>query len=1472
MDYNSSWSIWSVKEIEAQLPHLITKVESNLTVFQQGDREQYNRVAQSLRTIGILTEPRMQNRIRELLSSLGFALEFLGEKANEEGKLKECLSCFHAAHEMFRAGHLASPSNQMQKVLIKAIKVIIENEAKKVWRGMIDAVRLHDQLKQFAQSTWPTVPPHLELSINELLLNELEGVRQEGKDDRATHDEFIRNNIEIVIGLDIPASLEAVRTRWVELGVEIAPNITRMAKRGTQRPLALSELIQEQIWDKLEDVVSNGDIRLLGETLSAIEEPLKNNLRLHLKINTDYHEPSAELRSRKGPDRHFIEARELLMRKDPRALEKFKEIHYHRPTFAIVKEWYAYALSVFGRRTDVWTIVDLLKDAIASPFYRPDQNWTARWNLACALQQVHREQNALSTLLPILENEFYPTEVFESCLYLALKQHQMEQLPRLLDISLFYEAHLLAALYASRDWTHKNETDVTHHFQRISYILQDPNWTFPTPSEQLSKDALAKLTRDFIDRSLIAAGIKWFSQRLFYHRHYYQNWECAAKLRERSGDLEVAWKYYVRQWQYTQTQTKIDLRIKTKVLNNILNWAEANGFQQDGLRVLKQGWQHTSMSTQDVRLWEQRLNKTLPHSDTRLVEDPKPSGYVFTRKSERDTSSFSRELDLEPTSQQASTSIAIAEPERIIQQVASVFDSVHDLESLAKNIPKAEALLGAVHDKHSDMASDVDEPIRQILRLVAQYDQGVDEDQAQSLASQMKAYLEPLRRRVGDMPVELRPLAKACDRVVEANAVRTAAVPDLRITPPADLKLNIDPTAVGEQYVTRLFTRIHNPGLEAAHEVKVDFTSPSESITIMQADTVIPVLLPKEKQIIECDVEVRSSTEKSVDIQIFTEYKVAGVRRHVRAGGQLSMSPVGDIIPVAQRYITGAPVSVDRTDLFHGRSKEIEDLQAAFADGRLRRLYFVNGIRRVGKSTLMQHLGLHLSSDVLPLLLNLETILGGQQMTAWQLVRQLIRESLKQVQTRENISTVTLTPPGTEAFELDPPWTVFDDFLENLKHQTEHKNILLCFDEVQRLVERIADPSDPMDDGFLSWLRGKAQAQSDVLLICTGSEPYAFMRKRYEHTLWGNMEQYNVSFVSRSAMENIATLPVQQDGVTWLSEALDRLYDMTEGHPWITQLIAAKVIERLNDERRRVVGPGDVEWSARLIASDSRISDLWWNEKEGLITEIHRNIAFLILRHQSASRCGLHESELTDMCRKVGIYSVGKHLEDMRDLEILTFIDSEDQQRWRIRGAFLEQHLRELMYRSTHEAESQVYSSNPSQPLALMLDWENIFIRLTEWSRQKDTGDTRRRLDAEWLAEQLSTIAAKHGSPQEKWAAANWDGALFQGHQKILERAGYETIMSGDEKANASDHKLTEKIHKVLRDSLDIQAFIIGTGDGDFKQVINTLRQQGKYVVIWTTREALNNSYKYLMTGPNRIRVEWLEDLMFGEYESTVAE
>jgi len=1423
----------------------IFTLDSNLEIMPSEYRDKNRALIQSLSASPVSVDQIHDGSRKPELIPLAYALDTCGREAAKRGHPAEGLELLQAAHEIFRNSTNMRPSREMRQVVQNAVRIVFGLRKVHAVSGETDAGMIRDELQKFVISAWGSLPSQVIIEIDEMILDGFENSRRAQEDDASFHERFVRDNIEAILGLEIPRRLEKVRKHWEEIGEHIAPNATRMAALAVQRPQDLGRVLPSESWIAIRQAVEKGDVEALAVSLGECEALLEGNLRLRLDAKPEFRLPAAEVRFRGGPDRFFIEARDLLLTPDPRALRKFSNLHFSKNTNPVAKEWYAYALSVFGTATDIHEIIRLLEDALDSTYFRPDINWTTRWNLACALRRLpDRADEALDCLLPVLDNDAHTSEVFELCTLWALEQRRDEILTRILLRSPHYEAHLLAALYESEGAGKASEISPQDHFLRISRILRNPSHQFPEPKEHLTLDDLDRLTREFIETALVDAGIEWFRQRISHEqeRLLFKNWDCAARLNEEVSNFQASWRCRKQAWFLTQRNARVERRKKASIFKSLLNWGMRHGFDDEVLTLLRSGWRDADFSESEFRLWEQRLQGT-PSPIPFPPVDP-PAG---------------------PPSDETDV-LTPVEAEQAIQKFAGTFGGINRLEALSSKLGDADQLLRAVSLKHPAIPREALGALRSLLNLATKFLGKIPEEEAEPWLDQLKQNLTIVRNERTKLPYELAGLVQACERVVQNIAVRAKAIPEIGITPPSSFRSAYCRPNEGGSYVTRAFARLSNPGPEPMRDIQISFISKSPGVQLPAEPITIPPLGPEEKELIECPLEIHATVEDNFMLRIVVNYESGGFPRVNHATGSIPI--VSDRGDIPLRYITSGPISMDRPDLFHGREKELSFLSANFSGERMVKLFFVNGIRAVGKSTLMRHLGGNCGPGLLPLLLDVETALGSQGMSARQLVRQLCRLALREAQRVLANPALEIDLPDNQAFELDPPWVVFDTFLEALLLASGRKKLLLCFDELQRLVRRINDPEDPMDDGFLGWIRDKIQVASNTFVICTGSESFGIMRKRYEqHTVWRNMEPYDISFVDRVAMERIATIPVKGEDVSWLPEALDKLWDFTEGHPAITQILAEHAIGILNKEKRRIVAPQDIIRAADAVPTDSAAREVWWNERDGMITATHRQIAFIILQNQSASREGVSEERLAELAQKAGIRTLGRYLDEMRSLEVLTPLRIGEVDRWRIRGAFLEQHLTKILLRVLQESAEGRVAASVSDPLALMLDFENVKIGLTKLLNEMPAARSeslKPSLLAPELANRLLDAAARHGSPRQRWAVADWDKPFFRGDQKTFKAARYSTDIAGTDKSNSSDHVLREKIHFVLREHPEIGTFVIGTGDSDFHETIKTLQEKGKSVVLWATRDSINRVYGESLRGPDRIRIEWLEDIVFG--------
>src|SRR5262249_9436727 len=209
---------------------------------------------------------------------------------------------------------------------------------------------------------------------------------------------------------------------------------------------------------------------------------------------------------------------------------------YRRSANTIAKEWYAYALTLFGQATDIHDVIELLEAAIASDRFHEHRGWTARWNLACALRRLpSRAEEALNVLLPVLDVGAQRAGRSGPCFCWALERNRQDVLAALCLRAPHHEPPLLAALVDAETPGHDSAASrFRDHFRRVTRILREPDRVFPDPRERLLFEELDQLTREFIEASLLAAGVEWFRQRVAAgpEAGVFKNWECAATLNE----------------------------------------------------------------------------------------------------------------------------------------------------------------------------------------------------------------------------------------------------------------------------------------------------------------------------------------------------------------------------------------------------------------------------------------------------------------------------------------------------------------------------------------------------------------------------------------------------------------------------------------------------------------------------------------------------------------------------------------------------------------------------------------------------------------------------------------------------------------------------------------------------------------------------------------------------------------------------
>ncbi|MCP4655858.1 MAG: tetratricopeptide repeat protein [bacterium] len=279
-------------------------------------------------------------------------------------------------------------------------------------------------------------------------------------------------------------------------------------------------------------------------------------------------------------------------------------------------------------------------------------------------------------------------------------------------------------------------------------------------------------------------------------------------------------------------------------------------------------------------------------------------------------------------------------------------------------------------------------------------------------------------------------------------------------------------------------------------------------------------------------------------------------------------------------YVAGNPVG--GSDAFVGRSDVLREVLRVLRRPKDNALVLY-GQRRIGKTSILEHLAAWLPREgpYRPVYFDL------QDKAAWPLGRVL--ESLA-----ETIAGSLDQGPPQLSSEVPTSFreTWLPDVLASLPNGS---SLVLLFDEFDVL----AEPSSEQAAGaFFPYLRG-------LLSTDPGKLQFIFVIGRnvddldtIAHSLFKGTGALRVSLLSRTDTATLVRLSEANGTLHWREEAVERVWQVTNGHPFLTQQLCAHVWERAYDEdpaKTPTVGAAKIDAVIEevLDASQNTFEWLW---------------------------------------------------------------------------------------------------------------------------------------------------------------------------------------------------------------------------------------------------------------------------------------
>ena len=278
--------------------------------------------------------------------------------------------------------------------------------------------------------------------------------------------------------------------------------------------------------------------------------------------------------------------------------------------------------------------------------------------------------------------------------------------------------------------------------------------------------------------------------------------------------------------------------------------------------------------------------------------------------------------------------------------------------------------------------------------------------------------------------------------------------------------------------------------------------------------------------------------------------------------------------PVRNPHIIGDPVTGNS---FVGREDILRQLEELWITGNQLQSVVLFGHRRMGKSSILVNVANCTGAEIKVIYVNLQR-LGA--------VSQGVAEVL--ITISDEIATAfKIASPDDDAF-LKLPQRTFERYLKQVIADMPYRGLIIALDEFETIEELIQQGQ--IDPGCMGFLRGLVQMSPKIAFAFAGLHTLQEMTADYFQPFFASVIPIRVSFLNAGATKTILANPssiTEENQNTFLNsnhqtspnneleeeflldytgEALDLIYSLTSGQPYLVQLIGFQLVRNYNDQ------------------------------------------------------------------------------------------------------------------------------------------------------------------------------------------------------------------------------------------------------------------------------------------------------------------
>ncbi|MCG8458464.1 MAG: ATP-binding protein, partial [Holophagales bacterium] len=505
--------------------------------------------------------------------------------------------------------------------------------------------------------------------------------------------------------------------------------------------------------------------------------------------------------------------------------------------------------------------------------------------------------------------------------------------------------------------------------------------------------------------------------------------------------------------------------------------------------------------------------------------------------------------------------------------VSALVGEFQDLESVRSELPVNLWI-------HQELAAPLDsvlETIEEIGRLPSAEDRALYLGQALSLTLSAHEQLAA-RRAAPSIPLEI------CHLVLESlRQLLATALQDIQQR--AELKAVLRSKVVTTRREAVVVLELENVGQGHARNVAVEL-QPGEQFHCLRNRREVRSLLRRQAARLEFLVEPRVSDRVRLGFVItYDDLERQGHRREF--ADVVEFRQVGanrTFVPLRPNpYVVGRPLLA--SDVFLGREDVFARLEASLRGAHQDNVVVLRGARRMGKTSILRRMHVHLGDGYAPVLIDLQGMIGSGESAFFRELAATVCDELEEL-------GVEAPEPAAEIFERDPGSAFRRKFLRKLAGRLGERRLLLMLDEFEVLEARIR--RGDLEPRILPYFRSLMQHEKNVSFIFAGTHRLDELTHDYWGVLFNLAIYLEVGHLPETRAKELFVEPTRGHFIVD-PLALDKAFQLTGGHPHFSQLLARELVEYRNEERLSYVTIQDVNVVACRVVEKGQlhISYLW---------------------------------------------------------------------------------------------------------------------------------------------------------------------------------------------------------------------------------------------------------------------------------------